>query len=149
LWKARRYKGDERYQVVELGLANDVQEAAPPRVLDFAQAVRAAHAYVWDAPAVRRRAGGPTVGDVIEDYIAWLKDYRSTAHDSAIRAKNWILPRLGSKRVSELTTEDISSWLRWVAESPALIRGGHRKARPNDDESKRKRRATANRILRP
>jgi len=146
LWLARRYKGKERYQVRPLGLADDFQDARDG-VLSFADAQRAAHAVQWATARPRRSVAPMTVADAIADYIAWLRENRATAHDAAIRANALILPRLGKIAITELTTETINDWLKWVAEQPALIRGGHHKKRAASKEEKRARRATANRVL--
>jgi integrase len=140
--------GGERYRVVPLGLADDLADAGPG-ILSFAAAARAAHAHVWDVATTTPppRPGGMTVKDAIADYVSWLRDNRATAYDAERRAKVWITPKLGSKRIGELTTADIDRWLRWMVEQPALIRGGHRKALPTDPEGQRVRKSSANRVL--
>jgi hypothetical protein len=58
-WLVRRYKGQERYQVAALGLADDfddVGEENTEKVLDFAAACRAAQQWWNSSPEMRRAA---------------------------------------------------------------------------------------------
>jgi integrase len=145
-WLVRRYLGNQRYNVAPpLGVADDLVDAGPG-VLSYAEAQRLAHSYLWDSS--HRRSGGiMTVADAIADYLAYLRAERATAHDTGTRARVWILPKLGARRIAELTKSDIETWLRWVASQPAKIRGGHQKAPPTEVESQRARKATANRTF--
>jgi integrase len=140
IWLVRHYLGNERYQIAPLGLADDYQDDGG--VLSFADAQRAAHAH---RPAVRGRAGLPTVGDALADYIADLRTERpaSADHVQGIAARS-ILPALGAKRLAALTTEELTAWRNGLAEQSAY--GAHRPP-PQSEDKKRARRASANRFF--
>ena len=82
---------------------------------------------------------------------------RKSASDTRSRADALILPTLGDIPCADLSKEQIDGWLNAVAKSPARIRSKRSaegaverqrfKEAPQDDEGRRKRRATANRTL--
>jgi integrase len=156
-WLARHYKGDERYLIRPLGLADDFEDVparpAPVEgsVLTFAEAQRLAHAQDWGKPKSSQSKGGLTVADVVQSYIEWLRLNRSTAEDAERRAETLILPVLGTIPVAELTTDKINAWLKAMAEKPARVRSGYGKQNykpaPATKQQKRARKATANRTL--
>jgi integrase len=140
VWLVQHYLGDERYQIAPLGLADDYQDDGG--VLTFADAQRAAHAH---RPAVRNRAGMPTVADAIADYVAWLRTERPATADYIQSIANYaILPALGAKRLAALTTEELTAWRNARAEQPAYGAG---RALPRSEDEKRARRASANRYF--
>jgi integrase len=138
-WLVRHYKGNDRYAISPLGLADDFDDNA----MTFAQAQKA-------ALARRAPTSSKTVADAVVDYVAWLRAHRAagTADDAAGRARNWIIPELGAIKLGELKSERISAWLIRLAAAPALTRGGRKTRRPPGTEDEiRARRATANRAL--
>ena len=85
------------------------------------------------------------------DAIAYYLKDKSTA-DAEYRARAFILPELGEIRLADLTTEKIREWHRDIARQAPRVRTKdgekqkHRKT-ANDDEPKRRRKSSANRIL--
>jgi integrase len=164
-WVVRFYKGDGQYVVETIGSADDGgSDADGVEILTFAQG----QAKAREVAATRKReASGAdpaeagvsvyTVAACIAEYIQWMADKRKTADDARYRADALILPELGAIACEKLTKDVIEKWLRDVAKNPARIRSKRLKdgaiekqrfkAVPNDAESVRKRRASANRTL--
>ncbi len=151
--------GARRYQA--LGPADDVLDAGGD-ILTYEKAQEAARAFFaspWrndaDAePGSESQEAGPyTVGKAIEDYLVWLEKNRKSASAARYAAKANILPQLGTVPLAELTSKQLRKWLDGLAESPGLLRvakGAEPKQRPalasDDDDRRRSRRATANRV---
>ena len=145
MWLARHYRGAERYQVMLLGIADDVGEGEG--VLSFAMAAKLAHSVRWGETKRRRTKTGLTVEDAVADYIEWLKVNRATARDAKWSSDALILPHLGKALVAGLTSEMINEWLEAMVAQGARLRGGHQRPRPQSREERRARQATANRVL--
>ena len=149
---ARRHKA--------LGSADDVLDAAKD-VLTYASAQDAARSFFssrWSSegeaePEAAEDASPYTVRRAIDDYVAWLEKHRKSASATRYAAKANILPRLGALALDELTTKRLRQWLDDLAASPGFVRVA-RTAEPkqraalsvDDEEKRRSRRATANRI---
>ncbi len=145
-----------KYRQQALGSADDTLKADGAKILDFRQAEGLARE--WIARRNRIAAGleaeaapaSPcTVEEAIADYMA---DYieRGGKGLSQTRAAvgAHILPKLGARLVVALTREQIRSWHRELAASPARVRGKlGAKVDTSDPEAVRRRRSTANRIL--
>jgi len=146
-WCVRRYVGAQTYGVEALGaVADDYAEADGTTVMDFRQAQRAVMTH-------KPKGAGPlTVRQAMEAYLEFLESNRKSAEDAKYRAEALILPKLGDIEVTALTADHIRKWLISVAKMPPRLRTApgekqrHRELSA-DDESRRKRRATANRTL--
>ena len=157
-WIARFY--DPAHETTRqhraLGPADDMLDgSADATCLTFAAAQEAARTWF----AALARAGGKAAAPVTvsEAVAAYLADYVARggkALPETKRAVNaHILPKLGERKVGELTTATIRAWHRALAIAPARVR---RKATatkiatraPSDDpDAPRARRSTANRVL--
>ena len=90
----------------------------------------------------------------IEDYLQWLDGNRKSASDARWRANALILPNLGDKEVARLTAKDLRSWQSSVARQGPRIRTRKdedqkfREIDKDDPEERRRRRASANRVMR-
>ncbi len=87
-----------------------------------------------------------------EHYLAWFRQHRKSADRTAGTINTHILPTLGERIVSELTTRELRAWRDRIAAQPARKRSkrGERQAyrsAPETDDQKRARKATANRCL--
>lgn len=155
-WIARRfYEG--AYLKTRLGIADDTLDADGVAVLDFRQAQTSAR--TWFAELARNSAGlGPvhsgqyTVADALTDYLAWYHRNRKAEAATKAAANAHILPALGSRPVAKLTPRLLQDWLSKLAEAPARRRsrlGGDSTASRAvaGHDAKRKRKATANRVL--
>ena len=167
-WVVRVYRGEQQYVVESIGQADDGgQDADGERILDFAQAQAKAREI---AASLQRGEGAQarqmpesepvpayTVRRCIAEYLEWMEAKRKSASDTRSRADALILPTLGDIACADLSKEQIDRWLNAVAKSPARIRSKKTaegaverqrfKEAPQDDEARRKRRATANRTL--
>jgi integrase len=144
----RSYVGGA-YRILSLGAADDVQEADGEKVLSFEQAHAAAVAALAAPKGKRHRL---TVRQATDLYIDFKAAQGRPTRDLKSRAAAHILPTLGDDIVSELTAERLRRWLSDLANSPAYKRTAkgkpqRYKAAPKDDEAKRKRQASANRVL--
>ena len=154
-WIARYLKGGGQYAESKLGTADDVQDADGIAVLSFAQAQAKARA--WFTEQAARAAGlAPdkpyTVADATRDYLAWYAAHRKALMPTTKAAETHILPSLGDIELSKLTTARIREWHEGLAAAPARLRSGRGKPTsyrpaPSDADGKRRRRATANRVL--
>jgi Phage integrase, N-terminal SAM-like domain len=157
-WIGRRYCGNAKYETTAIGIADDTTNADAVAIFDF-----------WQAQDVLRRWGergrladhgivrsGPyTVRAAIEDYLAEIAvEKRPSALKSAQYLFNAsVLPKLGHLLVEQLTSEHISRWRNEIAASGKQVRTHQRADKPArrpppvGDEARRKRRATANRVL--
>ena len=148
---ARRHKA--------LGAADDVLDEGKG-ILTYAAAQEEARAF-FASPW--RRSGdsepdedvvdvGPyTVKRAIDDYITWLETNRKAPGSARDKADAHILAALGDVEVAKLTTKRLRAWLKTVAESPARLRTAKGKAQKfkaaaTEEDEKRARRATANRV---
>src|SRR5262245_43469425 len=158
-WIARRYIGQGSYQEKALGSADDFMDADGHAIKSFSQAQEEARSW-WQGE--RRKDlglsgdGGPyTVRTACEDY---LKHYGAEGGKSTytvnLSIKVHILPALGDVEVAKLTTRKLRDWHHGLAAAPRRLRTSKfakvQKTKPirvDDEEEKRSRRATANRIL--
>lgn len=156
-WTARRRNTHGRYVEVKLGIADDTEDADGTTILNYRQAQEAARK--WIAVETRRDHGldpaaqGPyTVADSLRDYAAHYahEGKAITTTQTAIDAH--IIPSLGQIELAKLTTARIERWHKALAEAPRRLRS--RKGQQprysdqvEDADSRRMRRATANRVL--
>jgi integrase len=144
-WVIRLYTGDQAYKVETLkGLPDDERAADGDRVLSYDQAQAAARQ--------RRGQTGPySVADAIAAYLAFLDSSRRGGYSARCSAEALILPELGSIAVATLTTARLNEWLEGLAQAPARLYSGkqaqrYRPVSADDEEGRRRRRSTANRI---
>lgn len=160
-WIARAYDPATRKRVYRaLGPADDTLDADGERVLSFSQAQFRARtwfprAFLTDAEGKAHGATRPrTIGDLVHGYLDWLASHRkpSTARATRSAAQTHILPALGELRLEALTAAHIKRWHEALAMAPARLRTkrGATKLRvreAKDEDAKRARRSTANRVL--
>jgi integrase len=146
-WLLRRRRAGH-YSMEPIGTADDARQADGISVLSFDQARAKA---VELASTETRPAGRITVAKAVADYVDFLRSQgRNTYHAESTAAVH-ILPRLGDQEVGQLTSAQLRRWLIGVADQPARKRSkaaGRQKFKALDsDESIRRRRSSANRIL--
>lgn len=139
-----------------LGTADDHLPADGLQVFSYDQAFK--KALTWFEDELRRAKGldvptGPfTIGDACKDYLADF-ELRSKKSLQGTRAtiQAHILPKLGKIEVNDLTPTRIEKWLAELVSLPARART--RKGEPQqyralrtDEESKRRRMSTCNRV---
>jgi integrase len=150
-WIARHYIGNQSYETEVIAAADDFSDADGIEILDYRQAQQKAR----DRREARARAGagktGPlTVRDVMTTYLDFLESNRKSAGTARYSVNAFILPTLGDFEASALTTDQLRSWHLAVSKAPARQRttpGKKQNYREKDDDWQRRRRSTANRIL--
>jgi integrase len=157
-WIGRRYRGGGSYNTVALGLADDLTDADGSKVFSFWQAQGAARQWAEKLRLIDEGIvhGGPyAVADAVHDY---LDAVRAEKGPSAERGAKYIfnasiLPELGPFLVEKLTTDRLLRWRNSLATRPKRVRTKSTADRPatrstpDDDDARRKRKATVNRIL--
>ncbi len=162
-WLGRWYDPETRKQKqARLGTADDFSDADGREVLTFAQAQEKARAWfkVCAQKALLVAEGevlpvGPyTVAQAINDYFEDGKRRGMKAVERAeCSARAHILPAFGDLDVAKLTRRKIEDWLTTLAESPKRKRSklGATEpalaAAPKNEDEKRARKDTANRVL--
>jgi integrase len=149
-WVLRRSLGDDKYQTIPLGRADDKDLTADGRViLSYEQAKAKALAMI--EAAGDQRGSRLTVRRAMDRYIEFKRGQGANVSDLIGRTRVHILPVLGDLAVSELTAERLRRWVTGMAAQPAQSRPrGDKpvfKPEPVTDEAIRSRRASANRVL--
>ena len=142
-WLVRRYLGTDaagvgRYKEADIGLADDFLDADGVKILDYKQAQQIANEWRRKSAGGQPQPGGPlTVAGALENYFTYLEQEGRPPGNSRGRAAKHIVPALGSELVETLDSERLRRWLADMG-----------KPQPHeDDERKRRRRSTANRVL--
>jgi integrase len=157
-WIASYYRGAHTYDTNAIGAADDTVDADGIKVLDYWQAQE--HARRWGErqrliAAGMLREGSYTVDNAVTDYLAEIKAEKSPAALQGAKYvfDAWILPELGAIQVEKLTTDRINRWRHKLATQPKRVRSKLTAAEPatretpDDEDARRARKATANRIL--
>lgn len=157
-WTARYYRGAKAYDTTAIGAADDTIEADGIKVFDYWQAQEQARQWgerqrLIAAGGVRK--GSYTVADAVADY---LTEIRAEKKPTAVKGAEyvfdaWILPELGAIQIEKLTTDKLNRWRNKLATQPKRVRKKRMateaatRATPDDEDARRARKATANRIL--
>ncbi|MGP8120752.1 MAG: site-specific integrase, partial [Xanthobacteraceae bacterium] len=157
-WVARCYEGAGVYATEALGVADDTLDADGVKVLNFWQAQE--HAGRWGErqrliAEGMVRAGTYSVSDAVKDYITEITaEKRPSAKRNAEYIFNAsILPELGSLQVDKLTADRLNRWRNKLATQPKRVRTKAKATEqatrevPDDEDARRARKASANRIL--
>jgi integrase len=157
-WIARCYRGAGVYATEALGIADDTLDADGVKVLDYWQAQE--HARHWGErqrliAEGMLREGSYTVANAVTDYLAEIKAEKSPAAVQGAKyvLDAWVLPDLGAIQVEKLTTDRLNRWRNKLATQPKRVRKKltaiepATRETPDDEDARRARKATANRIL--
>jgi integrase len=152
-WWARHYIGNQAYEVEGIGAADDLSDADGVAILDYWQAVEAARKrMVARAHTAAGKTGPLTIAAAMDAYLEFLENNRKSVTDARYRDRALIRPKLGDLEVASLKADRIRKWLVEISKAPPRLRTregekqNYRKI-DNDDEARRRRRATANRTL--
>lgn len=157
-WVASLYRGALGYETKALGAADDTTDADSATVFDFWQAQDKAKEWAERQRLIAAgiiRKGPYTVADAIRDYLV---EIGAEKKPDAVQGTKyvfdaWVLPSLGSTEVESLTTDQLIRWRNKIATAPKRVRTKRTatepatRATPDDDDARRARKATANRIL--
>lgn len=153
-WTAKLALPGGKYTLRTLGGADDYQEPNDADVLSFGQAQDRARALADEAKANEGVLIRPaTVKEAADRYLAWYKEHRRAVRETEHAINAHIVPALGEKQLSALTTAHIRNWLEELAARPARLRTSRfakaqkYRAAPKTADEKRARRATANRVF--
>ena len=148
-WLLRRYVGG-KYTITEIGKADDAREADGRTVLDYAQARHVA------GTMLASPGKGKTIRMTVRQAFALYLEHKATLDQDVTNVRNrgtvHILPSLGDLVIEDL---DAARLRRWLADLAAQT-GQKRPTRdgklqwlpkPKTEDDKRKRRASANRVL--
>jgi site-specific recombinase XerD len=128
-----RVRLDGRYKIEALATADDHAEADGETVLNWAQAQAAIRAW-----AAKQTGTGPyTVAAACRDHVADLRARKGekAAREADGRLKKHLLPKLGERRLADLTTADLIAWRNGLVDEDE-----------DDEEELRRSRDTANRM---
>jgi integrase len=152
-WSVRIVLADGRYNLKTLGTADDYDDANGQTILTFEQAQEAALLRFKELQQDGGVIKAPyTVAEATEAYLEWFRVHRKSIVETEAMIRVHILPTFGEDVIDMLKSERIKSWLTRLASKPARKRSkigaatAHREA-PQDDNAKRSRKSTANRIL--
>jgi integrase len=157
-WIARHYDptAATARQYQSLGVADDFMDADGATTLTFTQAQDKARAWFADLARAGGKVSAPiTVREAVKEYEA---DYTARGGKALAAMKAGIdahiLPKLGERKVADLTAAVIRAWHRGLATAPARLRTGAKATAPkvreiaaDDADAHRARRSTANRLL--
>jgi integrase len=143
VWMVRIYS-EGKYQKRVLGRADDNEDPNGDTVLSFREA---------QAQALEDKASPApshyTVADALGDYLQWYAAHRKALRRTRYTVEGHILPALGHRPVSELTSKEIRRWHEALALAPARLRSSpfSSERATREDNDPRARRSTANRVL--
>jgi integrase len=157
-WIASYYRGTQTYDTNAIGAADDTVDADGITVFDYWQAQEQARRWAERQRLIAAggvRKGSYTVADAVVDYLA---EITAEKKPSAVKGAKyvfdaWILPELGSIQIEKLTTDRLNRWRNKLATNPKRVRTKRTatepatRATPDDEDARRARKATANRIL--
>jgi integrase len=147
-WLARHYLGKQAYEVERIGTAEDLSDADGVAILDYWQAqAKARERMVSRAHAAAGKSGPYTVANAMDAYLEYLEANSKSAVTTRYRAKAFIYPALGAIEVEKLTTDQLRKWQAGIIKMAPRWRGVDKGAFKGDDEARRRRRASANRIF--
>jgi hypothetical protein len=154
-WHARFRMDNGKYKEHKLGLTDDTQDADGVNILSFSQAQMAARA--WFSEIAKQQAGITYTGNYTfqqasEEYLNWFRSHRKSVAETERIVNTYLLPEFGAVELPKLTAKRINEWMNKLANTAGKLRS-RKGAEPRyktpleDAESKRKRKATVNRIL--
>jgi len=157
-WIAGHYRGNGTYVTEAIGAADDTLAADGVKVFDYWQAQD--HAKRWadrqqQIAEGRLRDGPYSVADAVKDYLGEIAAEKSPAAVQGAKYvfDAWIMPELGAIEVEKLTADRLNRWRNKIATQPKRVRSKRTASKPatretaDDDDARRARKATANRIL--
>jgi integrase len=140
VWYARKYAGNGKYQKWWVGLADDIVDSDGIEVLTFAEA----DAKVRLGPSGSADGKIVTVNDIMNYYMKYQRSKSHNARTTQYAIDRHITPTIGTERLSRLTADSIGDWRDEIA---APKKAKRKKTTDSPREQRRKRQATANRVL--
>ena len=143
MWRGEKWNG-VGYTRWTFGLADDQTAADGDEILSFEQA----RDQLLEAAKVGKEKSAKTVEGAMKAYLTWFRSERQSFDNTKAVIDAHINPGLGEYEVSALTYERVQSWKEGLVTAPVRRRGEMRVSVDLEDpEIRRRRQATANRIL--
>jgi integrase len=149
-----RIRIDQGFKMKTLGTADDILDADGVEILDFFQAQDKSRKWFEQIIRIEKGIGIAkyTVNDALEDYLDYLETHGKSVERVRYAVDAYIRKEFGHVIVSELTSKKISDWHKKLIEEKPRKRSKKGKISFNDDavkedDYKRKRKNSANRIL--
>ena len=142
-WIGRKLLDDGKHRKWRLATADDIVDSNGVDILNFTEADEKAR---LGPPALAGHGKLDIVNDIMDYYMKQQRAESRSADITQYAVDRHITPKLGSRKVSRLTVETITDWRNDLAATP---RQWPRKNKSTDSprEQKRKRQASANRVL--
>jgi integrase len=133
-WVLRRYLGEKAYELERVAEADDYAESDGGSVLTYFEAIQR----LGTDQSVIQRKHRITVQAALDEYLGHYRVHaRSATAIKQTQYKSSLIARgLGEERVVDLTAPQIRTWLTGLARTDS-----------EDPDSRRQRKATANRLL--
>lgn len=152
VWHCRIKDVNGSDRMVSIGAADDYQDADGQKVLSYSQAQERCRLLAQEGNStVTGKA--VSVAEATQHYLKWYKVHRRAVRATESVINTHILPAWGNTLLMDLKAREIRRWHEKLASQPARKRTGKKVAKPsfreapaNEDE-KRARKSTANRIL--
>lgn len=152
-WIARVRFG-EKFKMQSLGTADDTLDADGVEIFDFFQAQEKAREWFEHALRLEKGIGVAkyTVNDALDDYVDYLDNHGKSAERAKYSIDAYIRDTFGTIIASELTSKKITDWHKKLADEKPRQRAKKGEIAFKDDATKgddykRKRKASANRVL--
>ncbi len=142
-WIGRKLLDDGRHQKWKLATADDIVDSNGVEILNFTEADEKAR---LGPPGLGGHGKLEIVNDIMDYYMKQQRAESRSHVTTQFAVDRHVIPKLGSRKVSRLTVETITDWRNEMAATPRQWR---EKNKPIDSprEQKRKRQASANRVL--
>lgn len=125
-WNVRHYLGDQRYEIKQIGIADDLSDADGVAILDIWQAQTAAREQmVKRAHAAAGKTIGPfTVADAYREYLEALKHEGKHLYEARLVGEVFVYPAFGDIGGEALTDNEImlKRWLTDLVQQPPRVR---------------------------
>lgn len=152
-WIARVRLGNG-FKMNSIGTADDTLDADGVEIFDFFQAQEKAREWFEYIHRIDKGVGIAkyTVNQALDDYIDYLDSHGKSAQRAQYSIDAYIRDEFGATIISELTSRKISDWHKKLAEDKPRQRAKKGKTAfktnaGNEDDYKRRRKSSANRIL--
>ena len=154
-WIARARLEDKTYKYNQLGKTDDIQDADGVAIFDFWQAQEKARQWYQELSRLEHGVGiaNYTVNNALDDYNDYLDNHSRSPERTKYSVEAYLRPAFGTREVAKLTSREIVEWHKKLAEKKPRKRsafGGkvaYRDETGKEEDYKRKRKASANRIL--
>ncbi len=143
VWIGRKLLDDGKHKKWKLATADDIVDSNGVDILNFTEADEKAR---LGPPGLAGHGKLEIINDIMDYYMKQQRAEARSADVTQYAVDRYITPKLGSRKVSRLTVEAITDWRNDLAATP---RKWPTKSKSIDSprEQKRKRQASANRVL--